>query len=49
VTCSSRLRTFPVAQAGQGLDEAACDFCATTVEFAILAELLANGSAPYAS
>jgi CheY-like chemotaxis protein len=41
VTCSACLRTFPVAQAGKGLNEADCDFCASRVEFEIASELAA--------
>ena len=38
VTCSVCLRTFPVGQAAIGLNEADCDFCASSVEFEILCE-----------
>ncbi|MBB5059934.1 CheY-like chemotaxis protein [Granulicella aggregans] len=38
VTCSECLRTFPVAQAGKGLNEADCDFCASKVQFEIVSE-----------
>jgi CheY-like chemotaxis protein len=36
VTCSMCLRTFPVAHAAKGLNEAACDFCASRVQFEIV-------------
>jgi CheY-like chemotaxis protein len=36
VTCSACLRTFPVAHATKGLNEALCDFCASRVHFEIL-------------
>jgi CheY-like chemotaxis protein len=38
VTCSECLRTFSVAQAGKGLNEADCDFCASKVQFEIVSE-----------
>ncbi|SNS71510.1 Response regulator receiver domain-containing protein [Granulicella rosea] len=38
VTCSACLRTFPVAQAGMGLNEADCEFCASRVVFEIVSE-----------
>ncbi len=36
VTCSVCLRTFPVAQASLGINEAECDFCASRVQFEII-------------
>jgi hypothetical protein len=38
VTCTSCLRTFPVAQAAKGMNEADCDFCASRVQFEIVSE-----------
>jgi CheY-like chemotaxis protein len=37
VTCTDCLRTFPVERATNGLNEAECDFCSSTVHFEIVA------------
>jgi CheY-like chemotaxis protein len=36
VTCPGCLRTFPVARAAGGVNEAECDFCASKVQFEIV-------------
>ncbi len=38
VTCTECLRTFPVAHASRGLNEADCDFCSSVIQFEIIAE-----------
>jgi hypothetical protein len=42
VTCTNCLRTFPVDQISQGLNQVECDFCASTVNFEIITALAAN-------
>ncbi len=38
VTCSECLRTFPVANALKGVNEAECDFCSSLIRFEIIGE-----------
>jgi CheY-like chemotaxis protein len=38
VTCTSCLRTFPVARTATGVNEAGCEFCGSQVEFEIVSK-----------
>jgi len=43
VTCSECLRTFPVADAAKGVNEAECDFCSSLIRFEIIGEHIGLG------